>query len=338
MRWTTANLPDQTGKTAIVTGGNSGLGYYACRALAARGAQVILACRNQEKGLSAIRRIQNDFPHASLELLPLDLADLHSVHAFAFSFAEKHARLHILINNAGLMATPYRQTVDGFELQFGVNHLGHFALTGLLLDQLLAVPDARVVTVTSLIHASGVIDFDDLYSRRKYARWSAYARSKLANLLFAYELQRRLAGLWLFCHQPGCPPRLFVHQPANHRAWPGSEPAISWDHEAWQCSACPARSDGRIACPVCRRRPGRARRRHHRSCQSVWDAWLPGENPFQPCFPRPPGCRPPVVGLRRNDRRALRFFANLTALIPSGFPCCRSTVKSDSLPVLPIRL
>jgi NAD(P)-dependent dehydrogenase (short-subunit alcohol dehydrogenase family) len=193
LHWTTANLPDQNGKTAIVTGGNSGLGYYTCRALAAAGAQVILACRDQEKGLSAVRQIQRDFPHASLELLPLDLADLRSVRAFAFDFTEKHARLHILINNAGLMATPYRQTVDGFELQFGVNHLGHFALTCLLLEQLLATPDARIVTVTSLVHTSGVINFDDLDSRHKYARWSAYARSKLANLLFAYELQRRLA-------------------------------------------------------------------------------------------------------------------------------------------------
>src|SRR5512137_1664147 len=147
MLWTTANLPDQTGMTAIVTGGNSGLGYYASRALAAAGAHVILACRNQEKGLSAVRRIQKDFPHVSLELLPLDLADLRSVRSSAFAFAEKHPRLHILINNAGLMATPYRQTVDGFELQFGVNHLGHFALAGLLLDQLLAAPDARIVTV-----------------------------------------------------------------------------------------------------------------------------------------------------------------------------------------------
>ena len=191
--WTTSNLPDQTGKTIVVTGGNSGLGYFTCRALAARGAQVILACRNQEKGLSAVRRIRNDFPHASLELLPLDLADLRSVRSFAFAFAEKHPRLHLLINNAGLMATPYRQTVDGFELQFGVNHLGHFALTGLLLDQLLAAPDTRIVTVTSLVHANGVIDFDNLDSRGKYTRWGAYARSKLANLLFAYELQRRLA-------------------------------------------------------------------------------------------------------------------------------------------------
>jgi NAD(P)-dependent dehydrogenase (short-subunit alcohol dehydrogenase family) len=190
--WTTANLPDQTGKTVVVTGGNSGLGFYTCRALAARRAQVILACRDQEKGLSAIRRIREDFPQASLELLPLDLADLTSVRSFALAFAEKHPRLHILINNAGLMATPHRQTVDGFELQFGVNHLGHFALTGLLLEQLLAVQDARIVTVTSLVHSSGVINFDDLDSRRKYARWDAYARSKLANLLFAYELQRRL--------------------------------------------------------------------------------------------------------------------------------------------------
>jgi NAD(P)-dependent dehydrogenase (short-subunit alcohol dehydrogenase family) len=192
--WTFENIPDMAGKTAVVTGGNSGLGYYTCRALAARGAQVIMACRDQEKGLSAAHLILNDFPHASLELIPLDLADLRSVHSFAFVFAEKHPRLHILINNAGLMAAPYRQTVDGFELQFGVNHLGHFALTGLLLEQLLAAPDARIVTVSSRAHESGTINFADLNSQRKYARWRAYAQSKLANLFFAYELQRRLAS------------------------------------------------------------------------------------------------------------------------------------------------
>jgi NAD(P)-dependent dehydrogenase (short-subunit alcohol dehydrogenase family) len=192
--WTIENIPDQTGRTAVVTGGNSGLGYFTCRALAARGAQVILACRDQEKGLSAARRILNDFPHATLEVLPLDLADLRSVRRFVFAFAEDHPRLHILINTAGLMATPHRQTVDGFELQFGVNHLGHFALTGLLLDQLVAAPHARVVTVSSMVHESGKINFDDLNSQRKYARWSAYSQSKLANLLFAYELQRRLAS------------------------------------------------------------------------------------------------------------------------------------------------
>jgi NAD(P)-dependent dehydrogenase (short-subunit alcohol dehydrogenase family) len=153
-----------------------------------------MACRNQEKGLSAARLILDDFPHASLEVLPLDLADLRSVHSFVFSFAEKHPRLHILLNNAGLMAAPYRQTADGFELQFGVNHLGHFALTGLLLEQLLAAPDSRIVTVSSMAHESGKINFDDLNSRRKYARWSAYAQSKLANLFFAYELQRRLVS------------------------------------------------------------------------------------------------------------------------------------------------
>jgi hypothetical protein len=127
-------------------------------------------------------------------LLPLDLADLGLLRSFAFAFVEKHPRLHILINNAGLMATPYRQTVDGFELQFGVNHLGHFALTGLLLEPLLAAPDARIVTVSSMVSESGTINFADLNSQDKYARWSAYAQSKLANLLFAYELQRRLAN------------------------------------------------------------------------------------------------------------------------------------------------
>ena len=192
--WTIENIPDQTGQTAIVTGGNSGVGYYTCRALAASGAQVIMACRNQEKGLSAARLIQKDFPQACLELFPLDLADLNSVRSFALAFAENHPRLQLLINNAGLMATPYRQTADGFELQLGVNHLGHFALTGLLLEQLLAAENARIVTVSSRMHESGTINFEDLNSQRKYERWTAYGQSKLANLLFAYELQRRLAN------------------------------------------------------------------------------------------------------------------------------------------------
>ncbi len=205
--WTAQDLPDQAGKTVIVTGGNSGVGYHASRALAARGAQVILACRSLAKGQAAATAILKDYPRASLELLPLDLADLRSVRSFALAFTEKHARLHILINNAGLMATPYRNTTDGFELQFGVNHLGHFALTGLLLEALLATPAARVVTVSSLAHTGGVINFADLNSQRQYARWRAYAQSKLANMLFTYELQRRLeahgcAALSLAAH-PG---------------------------------------------------------------------------------------------------------------------------------------
>jgi NAD(P)-dependent dehydrogenase (short-subunit alcohol dehydrogenase family) len=191
-RWTFKDMPDLTGKTAVVSGANSGVGFCACRALAARGAQVVMACRNLEKGQAAADAILKEFPQAALELMALDLADLSSVRAFVFAFGEKHARLHLLINNAGLMATPYRQTADGFELQLGVNYLGHFALTGLLLEQILAAEEARVVTVTSAVYSGGRINFADLNSKQKYARWGAYAQSKLANLLFAGELQRRL--------------------------------------------------------------------------------------------------------------------------------------------------
>ncbi len=191
-RWTFDDMPDLTGKTAMVSGANSGVGFCTCRALAAKGAQVVMACRNLEKGQAAAQAILKEFPHAALELMALDLADLHSVRAFVFAFGEKHARLHLLVNNAGLMATPYRRTADGFELQLGVNHLGHFAMTGMLLEQILAAGEARVVTVTSAVYSGGRINFADLNSQQKYARWGAYAQSKLANLLFAGELQRRL--------------------------------------------------------------------------------------------------------------------------------------------------
>jgi NAD(P)-dependent dehydrogenase (short-subunit alcohol dehydrogenase family) len=190
--WTYENITDQTGKIAIITGANSGIGFHTSRALAAKGAKVVMACRDLEKGQHAVSAILEDYPRSSLELFYLDLADLRSVKSLVHAFAEKHTHLHILINNAGLMATPYRQTVDGFELQFGVNHLGHFALTGLLLEQLLSTPAARVVTVTSMMYITGIIDFTDLMSQKKYNRWNGYARSKLANLLFVYELQRRL--------------------------------------------------------------------------------------------------------------------------------------------------
>ncbi|MEU6824784.1 oxidoreductase [Streptomyces atriruber] len=189
--WTANDIPDQSGRTAVVTGANSGLGYVTARELARRGAHVILACRSAERGVAAVDRLLGEVPHADVEFRALDLGDLASVRQFAATYDS--ARLDLLINNAGVMALPYRRTADGFETQFGVNHLGHFALTGLLLPRLLETPDARVVTVSSGLHALANIDIGDLNSERNYRRWVAYCRSKTANLLFVHELARRLA-------------------------------------------------------------------------------------------------------------------------------------------------
>jgi NAD(P)-dependent dehydrogenase (short-subunit alcohol dehydrogenase family) len=191
--WTVKDMPEQSGKVAIVTGANSGIGYEEARALAAKGAQVVMACRNQEKGAAAFQQICEEHPDAMVDLMQLDLADLTSVRQFADRFTSRYDRLNILINNAGVMAVPeLRRTADGFEMQFGTNHLGHFALTGLLLDTLMRTPNARVVTVSSNAHRMGRMKFDNLNAERSYSRWLAYGESKVANLLFTYELQRRL--------------------------------------------------------------------------------------------------------------------------------------------------
>ncbi|MER7177842.1 oxidoreductase [Streptomyces mesophilus] len=188
--WTAREIPDQTGRTAVVTGANSGIGLAAARELARRGARVLLACRSEARGEEARARIVAEVPDADVEFAPLDLADLQSVREFAAAFDGE--RLDLLINNAGVMALPYGKTADGFETQFGVNHLGHFALTGLLLPKLLATPGARIVTVSSGMHFLSNIDIGDLNSEKKYRRWVAYGRSKTANLLFTHELARRL--------------------------------------------------------------------------------------------------------------------------------------------------
>lgn len=194
MPWTANDIPSQAGKTAVITGSNSGIGYEAALQLAGKGAQVVLACRDEAKGRSAVASIVNAHPSASVKLATLDLADLQSVRRFADSVRATYPALHLLCNNAGVMAIPRRTTADGFEMQFGTNHLGHFALTGLLLPQLLATPGARVVTVSSNAHKFGSINWDDLQWSRRYRKWSAYGQSKLANLLFTAELQRRLSA------------------------------------------------------------------------------------------------------------------------------------------------
>jgi NAD(P)-dependent dehydrogenase (short-subunit alcohol dehydrogenase family) len=206
IRWTQNAIPDQQGKRVIVTGGNSGIGFEAALALAGRNAQVILAVRNVDKGEEAARQIRQRYPQAQVMVMQLNLADLKSIRAFAESLLANHDRLDILINNAGVMALPARKTVDGFEMQFGTNHLGHFALTGSLLPALKKSPGARVVTVSSGVHVSGDIHFDDLQWEKKYERWGAYAQSKLANLLFAYELQRRFVETGINAISVGCHP------------------------------------------------------------------------------------------------------------------------------------
>jgi len=193
-RWIEQQVPALAGKTALVTGANSGLGLEAAKLLAAKGARVILAVRDPAKGEGAAMAIRRMALAADLAVLKLDLAQLASVRAAAAKVLRTCNRLDILMNNAGVMAIPRRTTADGFETQLGVNHLGHFALTGLLLPLLLRTPDARVVTVSSSVHVFGRINFDDLHGERRYRPWLAYAQSKLANLLFAYALQRRLAA------------------------------------------------------------------------------------------------------------------------------------------------
>jgi len=190
--WTAADLPDLSGKVFVVTGGNSGLGLETARELSRKSAHVVIACRDAAKAATALSEIRAGARGASIEAVNLDLASLASVRAFAEAFCANHHRLDALCNNAGVMALPYRKTADGFEMQFGTNHLGHFALTGFLLDVLCATPGARVVNVSSSAHRFGRIRFDDLQSERSYGRWRAYGQSKLANLLFTYELARRV--------------------------------------------------------------------------------------------------------------------------------------------------
>jgi NAD(P)-dependent dehydrogenase (short-subunit alcohol dehydrogenase family) len=205
--WTADDMPDLAGQTIIVTGGNSGIGYEAALQFARKNAQMILACRSVEKASAAASQIIASHPEAKVEVMELDLSSLESVRNFARAFHTSHRTLNVLVNNAGVMAIPYRRTDDGFEMQFGTNHLGHFALTGLLLDTLLAGEGARVVNVASGAHRIGRIRFDDLQSQHGYYKWLAYGQSKLANLLFTLELQRRAdaAGVKLLavaCH-PG---------------------------------------------------------------------------------------------------------------------------------------
>jgi len=194
--WRADDMPDLSGRVAVVTGANGGIGLETSRGLARQGATVVLACRCEDRGRRAAASIRATVPEARLKVMSLDLASLASIRGFADAFNETGNRLDILINNAGVLLAPYGSTEDGFELHFGVNHLGHFALTGRLIGRLLATRRSRVVTVASLGHSAGRPDFARAMhgGRAAYSAWRAYGRSKLANLLFTYELQRRLEG------------------------------------------------------------------------------------------------------------------------------------------------
>ncbi|MDQ3320054.1 MAG: oxidoreductase [Actinomycetota bacterium] len=196
-KWKTSDIPDQSGRLAVVTGANSGIGLVAARELTRAGAHVVMAVRDAARGEDAAHKVRSAASAAEVEVMELDLADLSSVRSFAAAFGEDHEGPDLLVNNAGVMALPHRTTADGFEMQFGTNHLGHFALTGLLLPGLSGRPDPRVVTVSSGAHKMGKIDFGDLQGERRYQKWKAYGQSKLANLLFAFELGRRASAAGL---------------------------------------------------------------------------------------------------------------------------------------------
>jgi NAD(P)-dependent dehydrogenase (short-subunit alcohol dehydrogenase family) len=217
-KWTTADIPDQSGRVAVITGSNTGLGYETAAALATKGAHVVMAVRNLDKGKDAAALIQLASPNADVALQELDLTSLDSIRAAAEQLRSTHDHIDLLINNAGVMYTPKSQTKDGFEMQFGTNHLGHFAFTGLLLDRLLPVAGSRVVTISSMGHRIRAdIHFDDLQWEHSYNRVKAYGQAKLANLLFTYELQRRLAAhgttIAVAAHPGGSNTELMRHLP-----------------------------------------------------------------------------------------------------------------------------
>lgn len=218
-KWTADDIPDLTGKVVVVTGGNSGIGYGAVKAVARKGAETIIASRSPERGQRALDALRAEIPDAKAELMTLDLTSLASVERFATEFAERYQRLDVLANNAGIMVIPYGKTEDGFERQVGTNHLGHFALTGRLLDLLLATPGARVVNVSSLAHKRAELDLDNLlYEKGGYGEWPAYGRSKLLNMLFTFELQRRFERAGVDAHALAAHPGFSASNLTGHMA------------------------------------------------------------------------------------------------------------------------
>ena len=192
-KWDASNIAGQSGRIVIVTGSSSGIGFETAKVLAGKNANIIIAVRNLDKGNLAADRIKLQYKNAAVSVMELDLANLKSIRTFADNFRKKYSHLDLLINNAGVMIPPYSKTGDGFELQFGTNHLGHFALTALLINLVRETKNSRIINVSSAAHKSGTIDFDDLnWAKRKYSAWRAYGDSKIANLYFTYELHRRL--------------------------------------------------------------------------------------------------------------------------------------------------
>lgn len=226
MSWTASDIPDQTGRVAVVTGANGGLGLETARELARKGAHVVMAARNLEKAAAAEADIRSEVPDASLEVRKLDLASLDSVKAFASEVLNAHDRVDILVNNAGVMATPRMETADGFELQFGTNHLGHFALSAQLMPALLRAERARVVTVTSTARHFGRLDEDDPHHTESYGPWRAYGQSKRANAHFALELDRRLRAA-------GAPVESLVAHPGYSHTDLQAASARSTNEEGW---------------------------------------------------------------------------------------------------------
>ena len=289
-KWTTADIPDQTGRTAVITGANTGLGYETAAALAAKGAHVVLAVRNLEKGKAAADLITRATPGASVAIQELDLTSLESIRAAADELRSDHAAIDLLINNAGVMFTPKSTTKDGFELQFGTNHLGHFALTNLLLDRVLAVPGSRIVTVSSVGHRfARAIRFDDLQWERSYSRVGAYGQAKLANLMFTYELQRRLQGtntIAVAAHPGGSRTELTRNLP----------PLVGRCDEVGG-AALPERRDGCASDATRGDRSWRARRAVLRPRRIRRTAGLPEGRRVQRGLPRHRGAAPAVGGV-----------------------------------------
>ncbi|MGN9840521.1 oxidoreductase [Nonomuraea sp. H19] len=270
--WTPASMPDLTGKTAIVTGANSGIGLPTALELARHGARVVVAARSAGKGGAAVDLILREVPGAQAEYAHLDLADLASVREFAAGVD----RVDLLINNAGIGLIPRQETKDGFELQFGTNHLGHFALTGLLLPLLLARPGARVVTVSSVAHTMGKIDFDDLGLERGYSRFSAYGRSKLANLLFMLELQRRAqragTGLISAASHPGTTATNIVKLgPLQPLLGVFFQSAEAGAHPSLYAATSPDIRGGEFVGPKCKILTPSERARSEEDARRLWD-------------------------------------------------------------------
>ena len=310
-KWTSDEVPGQQGRLAVVTGANTGLGFETARVLAARGASVVLAVRDIEKGKRAAARIAGTAPGANVMVQPLDLTSLESVRAAAGELRARHPRIDLLINNAGVMLTPRQSTRDGFELQFGTNHLGPFALTGLLLEQMLPVPGSRVVTVSSLAHRIRArINFDDLQGQRSYSRLAAYGQSKLANLMFTYELQRRLSGagttIAVAAH-PGL---------ASTELWRYTPAIVASSY------ALVSQQAAMGALPVLRAAtdPGVLGGQYYGPRRIVRGQGLPGTGPLQPAIPRHGPPAPPVGSLRRADRGHLPGLTRPAGTRAAGLP------------------